>query len=226
MRFFRRLLLLALVVGLIGRVFQWWSFTKGFLVIMVIGVLPGLVQVVLIVLSVSAMFYLGSNNIYLLREHLNFRFPLLGGWMRRKAVRALGQLLQQGDDYAAEILAEAVTSHEDNKVRRIAETMLGQITSQPCIDAVVAVWENTRHLALTTLLVTHDWVASTPVNVRVLSALKTGHLDPLNPAHDRNRLVAKEVCRHVCVVAERRATLRCSRDGGGFGERRQLQVSA
>ena len=125
--------------------------------------------------------------------------------MRRKAARALGQCLQRGDAYAAEILAEAVASHEDHKVRRIAENALGQITSQPCIDAVIAVWEATRHPVLTTLLLTHDWVASTPTKIRVLSALKTGHLDPLKEGDVEIVAVLVQACEDADEIIARHA---------------------
>lgn len=117
------------------------------------------------------------DDLEVLKARLYNRFPLIGRWLRRKTAKTLSQFLQRGNPKVAGILAEAVTQSDDKKVRRIAAEALEQIKSQPCIDAVTAIWVETRHLVLTRLIVAHHWAASAPVKARVFTALKTGHIE-------------------------------------------------
>jgi WD40 repeat protein len=114
--------------------------------------------------------------IEVLKERLYNKIPLIGGWLRRKAAGTLSNLLREGNERAAAMLAEAITHSDDKKVCRIAVDALSQIKTQPCVDAVVAGWVETRHLTLTNLLVEHKWIGSAPMKTRVLSALKVGKL--------------------------------------------------
>ena len=104
-----------------------------------------------------------------LQRRLYNRTPILGGWLRRRAARAL---VQDGSPEATQVLAEAVTRHEDARVREIAMTALRQLTTVKLIDAACKAWAETRHVELVALLKEKGWVATSPPAVRVLTALK------------------------------------------------------
>lgn len=180
MQFFKRLILFALLVSLLGWLFDVLTFKH--IVIGILGIGGVIVSIVVIFLIIRAISLLSllTMDVYVievLEERLYNNIPLLGGWIRRKTANTLSHYLREGNVKAAAMLAEAVTRSNDKKVRRIAVEALRQIKTLPCIDAVVAVWVGTRHLALSSLLVEHEWVASEPINERVLSALKVGKLE-------------------------------------------------
>jgi hypothetical protein len=116
-----------------------------------------------------------AHELAILQKWLYNTVPLIGGWFRRRTARVLAHALQRdGDARVAAILAEAVTRTRDDKLRQLALDALRQIHAQACIDPVVAVWQATRHPALTKMLVEQAWVASAPIELRVMSALKAG----------------------------------------------------
>jgi len=96
------------------------------------------------------------------------RVPLIGGWMRRYAARAL---VAEGSPVAVGALAGAVARSEDRRVRAIALEAIGQITKPSCIDAVCVVWAATRQPDLAALIAERQWVASAPIEIKTLSAL-------------------------------------------------------
>jgi len=102
------------------------------------------------------------------------RMPLIGASWRRSAA---AELAQDGSPEAVYILAEAVTHSKDERVHNIAMEALRQLTDQRCINTVCSVWASTRHAALSALLTEKSWVASNPVEVNVLSALKTDRIE-------------------------------------------------
>jgi HEAT repeat protein len=113
---------------------------------------------------------------YRLRRQLYSRMPLIGGWLRRRAARALER---DGSPGAVWTLAEALARSDDERVRAIALDSIHNIDTEPQIDALCAAWAETRHPDLTALLTERGWVASAPEDVRVLSALKTKQLELL-----------------------------------------------
>ena len=96
--------------------------------------------------------------------------PVIGRCLQKKAVTALAE---DNSSDAVKVLAKAVTRLKDEEIKNIVLDALGKIRNQQCIDAFCQVWADTRHSDLTNLLVKKGWVASRPVNIRVLSALKT-----------------------------------------------------
>lgn len=97
--------------------------------------------------------------------------PMMGKWRRRQAA----EMLAQDDSPAAmQVLAEALIRSEDEAVRAIAAEALRKLDDPEAIDTVCAVWETSRHPSLTHLLVERRWIASEPLAVRVLTALRTG----------------------------------------------------
>ncbi len=100
--------------------------------------------------------------------------PLIGGWRRRRTAK---ELVQDGSPDAIQLLAEAVADSRDEQVRDIALDRIRCLDTQPHIDAVCAVWAETRHPTLAALLIERGWVASAPGIVKALSALKTNQLE-------------------------------------------------
>lgn len=109
-----------------------------------------------------------------LEARLDSQLPLLGGCLRQRAAQALAR---DGSSDAVRSLAKAVTRSNDRQVLAIALDALRQIKKQQCIDEVCAVWAVTRHKDLASLLIKRGWVASAPVDVKVLSALKAEQLE-------------------------------------------------
>ncbi len=104
------------------------------------------------------------------------RTPLIGFWIRRRAIQ---RLAEDGSMGAVRALAWAVERSGDDHVREGALDSLRQVTDWRGVSAACEVWAETRHPALAALLLEKGWVASTPPAVKVLSALKVGRLDEL-----------------------------------------------
>jgi hypothetical protein len=120
-----------------------------------------------------------KTRIRKLARRLNSRLPLVGGWLRRRAARQLGQAAEAGWAPAAEHLAEAVVHHADPDVRQIAEESLDHVDRPPCIGAVAAVWKKSRNATLRQLILQHEWLADEPPDVRMWNALLIGRLQPV-----------------------------------------------
>jgi hypothetical protein len=108
------------------------------------------------------------------QRQLYSRVPVVGGWLRRRAAETLAR---DGSPAAVRVLAEAVVHSDDVQVRSIALAALRQLTHRRAISAACSVWVTTRHTDLTALLTEREWVASTPPEVKVLTALKVERLD-------------------------------------------------
>jgi HEAT repeat protein len=124
---------------------------------------------------------MATKRVTHLQKRLYTRFPLIDTWLRRRAAQALAQ---DGSPEAMQALAEAVTRSGDAQVRAIALETLRHLDAQPAIDAVCAVWTATRHAALADVLTARTWVASAPLDIRVLTTLKVQRrvlLTPLGP---------------------------------------------
>jgi hypothetical protein len=108
------------------------------------------------------------------QRQLYNRVPVVGGWLRRRAAETLAR---DGSPAAVRMLAEAIVHSDDARVRSIALAALRQLTHRRAINAVCSVWATTRNADLTRLLAEREWVASTPPDVKVLTALKAEWLD-------------------------------------------------
>lgn len=95
--------------------------------------------------------------------------PLLGPWLRRRAIRALARDLSPD---AAGLLAEFATRCRDDRLRALTLAALTHTDSPASIDRICAVWAATRHPVLTDLIRRKNWIASSPAQIRVLTALK------------------------------------------------------
>jgi HEAT repeat protein len=133
----------------------------------------------------------GEWQLYRLRRALYARTPLIGGWRRRRAARALTEI----DEYAAvELLTEAVTLTKDRHVRAIALDALREIEDWRRISLVCNVWAKTRHPDLEALIVERGWVASTPPRAKVFSALLVDELDAVREGDERTIEPLIEAC--------------------------------
>ena len=99
--------------------------------------------------------------------------PVIGRCLQKKAVAALAE---DASPDAVEVLSKAVISLKDEEIKEIVLDALGRLENQQCIDTFCQVWADTRHQDLTNLLVKKGWIASVPVNIKVLSALKAKQL--------------------------------------------------
>ncbi|MBN2548050.1 MAG: WD40 repeat domain-containing protein [Anaerolineales bacterium] len=117
---------------------------------------------------------ISSYQLRLITEELYIRFPLLGGWIRRRAAQRLASL---ASPQAIAILAEASTRHPDRRVVDIARQAIEQANQPAAIDAVCRVWASSRDAWLTKHITQNSLVARRPIEVRLLTALKTGQAD-------------------------------------------------
>lgn len=178
MRWFGRVVLLIVLIGILGWVFGKSGFL-GFLLSVLLVVVLQFLQRILVASGVAALFRSNVNDLRGLEAQLSAHALLIGKRLRRNAAAALGKGVQQGVARTATILANAVTRNDDPHIRRIATDFLAQLTTQPQIDEAASVWVETRHSVLTELLVTRRWIASSPVKTHVLSALKTDSIEQL-----------------------------------------------
>jgi hypothetical protein len=116
------------------------------------------------------------------RGRLYSRAPLIGGWLRRQAARALAR---EGSVEAARLLAEAVARSDDGQVRELARDALRRLTNPRHLEAVGALWLETRDPELTRLLDECPWLAQAPLRVQVLHALLRGRPEVVEAAEPR-----------------------------------------
>ncbi|MBI2947385.1 MAG: HEAT repeat domain-containing protein [Verrucomicrobia bacterium] len=115
-----------------------------------------------------------ESNSY--RKRLWSEVPFFGPWRRRRAIRALAH---QASPEAAGILAEFATLCRDNRLLSLTLAALESFSSPACIDRICAVWAATRHPILTDLIRGKNWIASSPAQIRVLTALKSGRVEAI-----------------------------------------------
>lgn len=113
-------------------------------------------------------------QIHRLGRRLDSRFPLIGVWLRRRAAKKLAR--EAGSSVAARYLARAAASHGDRKVRAVALEAVCAASAPRCIDEIVRVWAETRDPELRRAVVDRGWMASSPPEARVLSALAADRL--------------------------------------------------
>ncbi len=102
--------------------------------------------------------------------------PLLGEMIRLQAAK---ELAQKRTPASLKLLAKALTFSKDKKVQNIILSTLRKIRldDRECIDAICEVWAENRNLELAKFLKLKGWIASKPIQVKILTALKTGHKD-------------------------------------------------
>ena len=123
-----------------------------------------------------------------LMRHLPF-----AGKLRRLAAETFAGV---ASPEAVRLCAEAVTVIEDEPIRQLALTALQRLTDQRQIDVVCEVWARTRHRTLARLLRERGWVAATPLELRVLTALHVGRRDDLAQSKGAEVITALINLRH------------------------------
>jgi WD40 repeat protein len=109
-------------------------------------------------------------------RRLYSRLPLLGGWLR---LRAVDKLARDDSPEAVRLLAEAVARSDDRRVCIEALEVLQVVERPRCVEAVCEVWAATRNVYLEELLTVCGWVAKAPVAIRVLYQLVRGRQDEI-----------------------------------------------
>jgi len=142
-----------------------------------------------------------ANELKRYRRELYNRTPIVGRWIRQWAAE---RLVKDGSVGAVRLLAEAVAHSDDARVRDIALDALRKLTEWRSVSAACGVWVELRHPRLTALLMEQEWVASTPPEVRVLTALKVGQVDVVTGGDEKVVEPLVEACRDADpVIAER-----------------------
>ncbi len=120
---------------------------------------------------------MNARQLEKMRPRLYSRMPIIGPWLRRRAARQLAGQLNAG---SARLLAETIASQHDPQVAGIAsDALTGLKEPAAAIDAVAAVWAETRHPQLERLLCQCEWMASKPPAVHVLTGLKLGRWETI-----------------------------------------------
>ena len=110
-----------------------------------------------------------------LRRRLETPTPLVGGWLRESAIRELTAL---DSSPAVRMLASTLANTDESDLQTSIAKALRQCSRKEAIDAVAEVWQETRHPALAGLLRKQRWLASAPIELRVMTALLTGQHKP------------------------------------------------
>jgi WD40 repeat protein len=97
-----------------------------------------------------------------------------------KTTGLIKKLVMDGSPQAVEYLAEFVAESDGSHARDLALAALEDLTDQESIDAVCCVWAVTRNNDLATNLMKHEWIASEPLGLKVLTALKVGNFNRVN----------------------------------------------
>jgi hypothetical protein len=113
------------------------------------------------------------------RRALRATFPLIGPWRRRSTAEWIYQ--HRNDPVVIPLLVEAL-SHKDPVVAAKANMAAKNLNSAPAIDVLCAAWAETRDRRLGDLIVAKKYIASQPINIRLLSAIKAGKIVQVNGA--------------------------------------------
>jgi WD40 repeat protein len=105
------------------------------------------------------------------RRGLVSGLPVVGAWRRGAAVRALAEHREEPD--AIRLLATAARSPFPD-VALAAWDVLGDLRTAGAIDHLCRLWAKTRDDVLGAIIARRNYVASSPLDVKVLSSLKAG----------------------------------------------------
>lgn len=105
------------------------------------------------------------------QRRLQCSTPWVGGWLREAAVK---KLIRDQSTSAIRILTKALALHWDFRIRRCIAMAFRRLDDAGAVNTFCAVWRESRHDALAALLCERGWIATAPLELRVLTALKTG----------------------------------------------------
>jgi WD40 repeat protein len=116
---------------------------------------------------------MNAEKLAKLEEKLYNETPLIGDRIRKKAAQEIADI---GTPEALILLAKALSFSKDKNVQNIVQNVLRQIklNDNNSINAVCRVWADTRDSELAKFLKLKAWVASQPLELRMLTALNLG----------------------------------------------------
>lgn len=114
--------------------------------------------------------HMAKNQIKKYAHRLHSRVPLAGGMIRRSACR---KLAEDGSAAAVPYLVEALDA-ADARVRAIAGGGLRSLSAPNAVEALCALWVESRDGRLGDIVRDCRYVAAQPAKTRLLSALKAG----------------------------------------------------
>ena len=117
-----------------------------------------------------------------LKRRLKSNAPLIGPRLRRQAARTLAK---DGSRSAIQLLAQSLILSKDERVHLIAQSTISKIDNQSAINAVCKVWYQTRQPWIGEQIKKKGWVASTPSDLRVFSALQAEKPDTISNGSDK-----------------------------------------
>ena len=97
---------------------------------------------------------------------------VIGKLLQLEAAHKLIELIEDDSLHTVRILANAVSDSKNRKVQETILDALQKIDNQSHINAICKVWADTRHRDLANSLVKKRWIASEPVALKVITALK------------------------------------------------------
>jgi hypothetical protein len=113
------------------------------------------------------------------RRWLNASVPIIGSLARRVAIWGLSRAVRRGDEVAARDLAEHLVRRGLSSRSPVGRALAGA-KGQSAINAVCMLWYATRNVPLAALIKECGWVASGPLRLRVLTALRSGRFAPVS----------------------------------------------
>ncbi len=122
---------------------------------------------------------LPTYKVHKLGRRLDSRARLIGGWLRRRAAYRLAQEVAADREHAVRYLARAATSHDDPRVRDVALGAIRKVSKGNCLKVVTGIWAQTRDPQLRQIVEDNNLLASSPPQLRVLTALAIDRLQPV-----------------------------------------------
>jgi hypothetical protein len=105
------------------------------------------------------------------RAGLRATFPVVGGLRRKQAMDALEA--HRNEPGVVPLLVEAL-GLSDAAIAGRAITALADLAAQPAVDAFCALWAQKRDERLGQIIAQRNYIASTPLQLKILTALKCG----------------------------------------------------
>jgi len=155
-----------------------------------------------------------SAEIY--ERRINNRVPLVGRWLRFRAVDAIAS---ECDPECIRVFVDTAETHWDERVRNYAKRLLRGVTNCDVVDAICAYWVDHRSSFLTEVVVQIRYVSRQAVHLALLASLKAGDVrvaesaplaSLINACHDTD----SEISERALSALNQVATAERIRDAG------------
>jgi hypothetical protein len=120
-------------------------------------------------------------------KNLNFRFPVIGHYVRMNAVK---KLAAAGTVEVIPQLIEALNC-KDFKVQAFANQTLRNLKNPQAIDLLCKIWFQTREEKLDRIISEKKFIAQVPIELRVEKALKAGKIELCDKPEAINSILKK-----------------------------------